>query len=48
MTYPRITICVEPEVFQALETLRGTKTQFRSEFINELLREKLGLKKGSL
>jgi len=45
MSIERFTICVEPEVFRALEKLRGTRTQFRSKFINDILREKMGLKK---
>jgi metal-responsive CopG/Arc/MetJ family transcriptional regulator len=33
----------EKDVFEKMEELRGTNTQFRSKFINNVLREKLGL-----
>ena len=38
-------ISFKPDVFEALETLRGNSSHFRSEFIDTVLREKLGLKK---
>ena len=43
MAVQKITISIEPEVFQRIEILRGTKTKFRSAYINQALREKLGL-----
>jgi hypothetical protein len=45
MSRNRITksIAFEPEIFEALEQQRTR--QYRSPFINEMLREKLGLKK---
>lgn len=36
-------ISFEPEVFAALESLRGNKAHFRSGYINSLVREKLKL-----
>jgi hypothetical protein len=38
-------ISFEPQVFAALETLRGTNSQFRSQYINKLLKKELGLPK---
>ena len=38
-------ISFEPQVFAALETLRGNSAHFRSAYINTLIKEKLGLKK---
>ena len=38
-------ISFDPDVFQALENLRGTRQRERSRYINDLVREKLGLKK---
>jgi hypothetical protein len=35
----------EPQVFAAMETLRGNNSQFRSKYINAHLKEKLGLEK---
>jgi len=39
----KFSISVDMDVFQRLEELRGNKTQFRSGFINSLLKEKLGI-----
>jgi hypothetical protein len=38
-------ISFEPQVFAALELLRGNNSQFRSQYINRLIKEKLGLEK---
>lgn len=43
MAIERLTISLQPEVFQALESLRGSKTHFRSGYINEILRKEFGL-----
>ncbi|MFZ3384732.1 MAG: hypothetical protein WA144_12475 [Candidatus Methanoperedens sp.] len=36
-------VSFEPEVFMALEKLRGNRQRVRSRFINDALRLKLGL-----
>jgi metal-responsive CopG/Arc/MetJ family transcriptional regulator len=41
----KISISLEDEVFQHIEKMRGNKTQFRSQYINQALREKMGLAK---
>ena len=41
----KISITLDDEVFEHIETLRGTRTQFRSEYINDALREKMGFEK---
>lgn len=41
----KIRLTLDHEVFEYIETLRGTRTQFRSEYINDALREKMGLEK---
>jgi len=38
-------ISFKPDVFAALELLRGNSSHFRSEYIDTVLREKLRLKK---
>lgn len=38
-------ISFEKKVFEALEKARGNKNRTRSPFLNECLKEKLGLKK---
>jgi len=37
------TISIERSVFEALEKIRGNRQQFTSQYINEALKEKLGL-----
>jgi hypothetical protein len=37
------TISLEKSVFDAMEKIRGTRQQFTSSFINQALKEKLGL-----
>lgn len=34
-------VAFEPCVFEAIERLRGTRQQFRSELVNAVLKEKL-------
>jgi metal-responsive CopG/Arc/MetJ family transcriptional regulator len=41
----KLSITLDDEVFNHIESLRGTRTQFRSEYINYALREKIGLEK---
>lgn len=43
VTKTKITIMVDNEVFQRIEQMRGTRTQFRSGYVNTALREKMGL-----
>lgn len=42
------TISLERSVFEAMEKIRGTRQQFTSQFINDVLKEKLGLAKASI
>jgi hypothetical protein len=39
-------IAWEPDVFMALESLRGNQQNFRSRFVNDCVREKLNLPRG--
>jgi metal-responsive CopG/Arc/MetJ family transcriptional regulator len=45
MTVKKISISVDIDVFHRLEQLRAGRTQFRSEYINTVLRTDLGLEK---
>ncbi len=45
MSFKKISISIDLDVFEAIEKMRGTRTQFRSEFVNAVLRKKLGLDK---
>jgi hypothetical protein len=38
-------IAFETEIFAALEKLRGNNAHFRSKFVNDAVREKIGLTK---
>lgn len=38
-------ISFDPDIFEALEKLRGNSAQFRSVFINKLIRKELGMVK---
>ena len=42
-SYAVVSICFETELLDRMEELRGKRTQFRSEFVREAVREKLGL-----
>jgi hypothetical protein len=42
------TISLERPVFEAMEKIRGTRQQFTSQFINDVLKEKLGLANASI
>lgn len=39
-------IAFETEIFAELEKLRGNSAHFRSKYVNDAVREKLGLPKG--
>ena len=43
MSRVKKTITLEIKVFEALEKLRGNRQQFTSQYINDVLKEKLGL-----
>jgi len=38
-----ISVSLDTDVFKKIERMRGTKPHFRSGFINDVLRERLGL-----
>lgn len=42
------TISLEKPVFEAMEKIRGNRQQFTSQFINDVLKEKLGLTNASI
>lgn len=43
MNVTKISISLDFDVFERIEQLRGSRTQYRSKFINGVLRQVLGL-----
>jgi metal-responsive CopG/Arc/MetJ family transcriptional regulator len=43
-----IGVCFQPDVYDALEKMRDGRTRVRSAFINQAIREKLGIKPGAV
>lgn len=42
MKFKKISVSIDLELFEAIEKMRGTRTQFRSQYINQAIKEKMG------